>query len=254
MILGSIASLSFALACLALPGTASAGDGAPPVNAVAAVTPTAPSLPYGVNEVIKMFQGGISKDIILGYVQNTALPFHLTADGIIYLQHIGIPQDVISALIHRDGQLHDQAAQAYQQSMAMQQMQQQQGAYAGQPQGAPGPDSAVAGGGNAVVTPTTPPPPVYDEGGYADYSGYPYDYGSYYWPPVVVGGWGPGWGWGGWGHGWGRGFGGFGHGGFGGGFGHGGFGGGGFGHGGFGGGGAHGGFGGGGHGGGGGHR
>jgi hypothetical protein len=42
----------------------------------------------GVSDVVKMYQGGVGKEIIVAYIETTVLPFHLTADGEIYLQHL----------------------------------------------------------------------------------------------------------------------------------------------------------------------
>jgi hypothetical protein len=169
-------------------------------------------LPFGASEVIKMYQGGISKDVIVNYVENSVAPFRLTADNIIYLQNLGIPQEVTKAMLVRDGQLQQQAA-AYAQQMAPNP--------ASQMAMAPPPGRQQG----AVVVPSTPPPAVYPDYSYSDSGyGYPYyPYYPYYGGTVVVGGWWPGY------YGWGyRGgfrpgfgfhgpFGGF-HGGFGGGF------------------------------------
>jgi hypothetical protein len=181
------------------------------------------TLAYGVGEVVKMYQGGINKDVIINYIDNTAFAYKLSADGIIYLQSIGIPQEITKAMILRDGQLQQQGRQ--------QAMQQQYYAQQPMPPGGAPPNGYGYGAGQPppdVATPSTPPPdvtvigsdyPVYDAAyPYYGYYGYPY-----YWPGYVgIGGWGWGRGWGG---GWHGGIGGF-HGG-GGGF-HGGFGGGGF--------------------------
>ncbi|HEX3719633.1 MAG TPA: hypothetical protein VH595_16900 [Verrucomicrobiae bacterium] len=218
----------------------------------------APPLSSSASEVVKMYQGGVGKDMILNYVNQGLLPYNLNGDAIIYLHNLGMPEEITQAMILRDGQERQQRAmQGY-----YQQQQQMTAAMAAQ--------NYPAQSGATVVNPVTPAPSVtvigsepyygdYYDYGYPyygwGYPGYGYGYGYYGWPRG-------GWGWGR-GLGWGRsGFGGFrggfGHAGFRGGFGggfrgggfHGGFGGGGF-HGGFGGG--HGGFGGG-HGGGGGHR
>jgi hypothetical protein len=149
-----------------------------------------PALPYGASEVLKMYQSGINKDVLVNYVNNTVLPYHLNADGIIYLQTLGMPQEVTQAMIQRDGQLQQQATQQYYQ-------QQQMAAAMGAANGA-----AAAQSPAQVVTPTTPAPAVTVIGD-SDYpyydSGYPYYYG-YGWPYYGVGG-GWGWGWGGWGWG-----------------------------------------------------
>lgn len=184
------------------------------------------NLPYVAGEVVRLYQRGISKDVILNYINSSVYPYHLTADQIIYLQQIGIPKDITQAMLLRDQQLEQE-----------------------QRQGMVTPYAAVNNEPQMVV-PTTPAPDVSVAGypDYYDYYGYPYYY-DYGWPYVVGGGW---WGWPyGWGHGWGWGGHGYYRGGFGG-F-HGGVGG--FHGGGFrGGGGFHGGGGFGGHGGGGGHR
>jgi hypothetical protein len=157
----------------------------------AAAQAPAPALAPGVSQVVKMYQGGIHKDVILNYINNTAAPCRLDADGILYLQSAGVPQEITQALITRDGQLQ-QLAMANAAAMAA----------SGQ---------AAYGTQNAqVVTPTTPPPDVSDYGdygGYPFYSGYPYY--PYYGYPYFYGAYGwPGWGWGYYGRGF-RGYGGF---------------------------------------------
>jgi hypothetical protein len=203
----SVVGLTAGAALLVIPlDTVLAADATPTAAPPPANAPV-PGVAFGVSEVIKMYQGGINKDVIENYIANTSLPFHLSADNIIYLQNLGMPQEITKALLQRDSQMQQQSAMAYQQ-------QQQQPP----PQMMPPPNQAVA-------VPSSPPPPVtyasadYSAGypaPYYDY-GYPY-YGYYggYWPPVVIGG---GWGWGGWRGGYGGyrggGYGGF-HGGYGG--------------------------------------
>ncbi|MGP8202189.1 MAG: hypothetical protein ACLQU4_22135 [Limisphaerales bacterium] len=221
-----VSLICFATAALSagVPWQLAVADDAPSNSAPAAVTTPAaapaPALAFGVSEVVKMYQGGIGKDVLINYIDNSVLPFHLDANGIIYLQHLGLPQEVTSALIKRDGALQQQANAAYQQQSL---------AYAQQPPPTAAAPNNPAAGNTAppVVMPGTPPPVapypypdaappvVYPDYVPAPYYGYPYYYG----PDVVIGGWGWGWGWGP--HGWGWGRGGWGHGGFG----HGGFGG-----------------------------
>jgi hypothetical protein len=59
------------------------------------------TLSYGVGEVVKMYQGGINKDVIINYINNTSFAYKLTADGIIYLQSLGMPQEITKAMILR---------------------------------------------------------------------------------------------------------------------------------------------------------
>jgi len=188
----------------ALAGDPPAASQTAPVSTPA---PAAPALPYGVAEVVKMYQGGIGKDILVNYIDSNVLPYHLNADGIIYLQHLGMPQEVTSALLRRDGELQKQAGAVYQQ----QQQQQQTAAAAAYTQppvvmpSSPPPAVAVAAPA-APAAPYTYFPDAAGELAYPDYSyAYPYYGYPYYGPGFVVGGFG--WGWGGRG---------FAHGGFGG--------------------------------------
>jgi hypothetical protein len=167
-----------------------------------------PALPYSATQVIKLYQNGIDKTVILNFVASSSWPFRLTADQIIYLQRIGLPQEVTQAMLQRDGQL--------------QQQQMMQMAY--QPPTAPAPQLqtvspyAAADAQSPTVVVPQPAPQVTVIG--SDYPYYGYDYPYYdtwgYWP-IVGGGWGWGWGHGWYGHGyvWGHGGIGF-HGGFGG--------------------------------------
>lgn len=209
-----IAAITIAAACAGFyPAATTMAQNAPKPAAV-----SAPALPYGVEQVVKMYRGGIGKEVIVNYINTTSLPYQMSADDILYLQSLGLPQEVTLAMIVRGGELQQQANV------------QQTAAATAAAYPAIAPYSAPPAQNEPIVVPSTPAPAVAPSVTYigSDYS-YPYyyDYGyPYYWP--VVGGWG----WGGWGWG-GRGWGGY-HGGFGGGF-HGGFGGGGFHGGGFGG-------------------
>jgi hypothetical protein len=204
----SLISITTAVVCIGFPWNVAMADDTPPAPTTPQAAPVAaaqaPALPYGVAEVVKMYQGGIGKDILVNYIDSNVLPYHLNADGIIYLQHLGMPQEVTSALLRRDGELQKQAGLAYQQQ------QQQPAMQAPNAQYAPAANSAPP-----VVMPSTPPPTAPytyfpDATGplaYPDYSyAYPYyGYPYYYGPNFVIGGFG--WGWGGRG---------FAHGGFGG--------------------------------------
>jgi hypothetical protein len=154
------------------------------------------ALTYGVGEVVKLHQAGIDKDIIVNYINNSDLPYNLTADGILYLQSLGVPKEITTALIQRAGQLRQQQA-----SQQYHQAQNQLQATTPPPGGAIGVQPPAQ-----VITPTTSAPavtmmgsdyPVYDYGYPDSYNGGAYDY----WPPVIIGG--GGWGFGGFGGGFG---------------------------------------------------
>jgi len=165
------------LACFAQ--TAPATTPATPMAAPAAA-PVA--LPFGASEVVKMYQGGIGKEVILGYVSSSVGPFRLTADQIIYLQSLGVPQDVVTAMLRRDGDVQKESA-AWQQQMTAQ-------AQSGQGQAIAAAPQVVTPGSPAPAVNYVTPPTVYP--GYSDYSyAYP-DYYPYYGSVVVGGGY---WGW-----------------------------------------------------------
>ena len=53
-----------------IPASATTYAPAPPAASAA-------GLPYGAAEVLKMYQGGIKKDVIIQFINNTVLPYHL---------------------------------------------------------------------------------------------------------------------------------------------------------------------------------
>jgi hypothetical protein len=74
---------------------------------VVAETPTATrprSLSYGVNEVIKMYEGGVAAEILLTYIDTANLSYQLSSKEILYLNQIGVPSEIVNAMIRRDHQ------------------------------------------------------------------------------------------------------------------------------------------------------
>jgi Family of unknown function (DUF6600) len=77
-----------------------------PVAQAAPETP--PALPPDIDpssplaHVISLAQAGISESVILTYVTNSASPFNLDAEKIIYLRDVGLPDEVVTAMIDRD--------------------------------------------------------------------------------------------------------------------------------------------------------
>ncbi|PWU12411.1 MAG: hypothetical protein C5B50_21395 [Verrucomicrobia bacterium] len=63
----------------------------------------------GASEIVKLAESGTSDEVMLSYVQNVGTPFNLTADQIVYLKDVGLSQQVLSAMINRDGALRGQA-------------------------------------------------------------------------------------------------------------------------------------------------
>ena len=52
-----------------------------------------------LEEVIKLAQAGVSEEVMLAYVTNSPQAFHLNSDQIIYLNDLGVPSAVVTALL-----------------------------------------------------------------------------------------------------------------------------------------------------------
>ncbi|MFO1475762.1 MAG: DUF6600 domain-containing protein [Verrucomicrobiota bacterium] len=64
-------------------------------------------------EVVKLAQAGMEEGVILSVVTNSSSTFNLTSDAIIYLNDVGVPAPVISAMIARDQELRAAGAAAF---------------------------------------------------------------------------------------------------------------------------------------------
>src|ERR1051325_4396224 len=53
-------------------------------------------------EVAKLAQAGVDDNVMMAYVTNSPHTFNLTADQIVYLNDIGVPGDVVTAMIQHD--------------------------------------------------------------------------------------------------------------------------------------------------------
>jgi hypothetical protein len=69
------------------------------------VRPTAP-----VAEVIKLADSGVDEGVMLAFVTNSTSTFNLGAEEIIYLNDIGVPSAVVTAMIQRDQALKELSA------------------------------------------------------------------------------------------------------------------------------------------------
>ena len=74
------------------------------------ILPTSP-----LAQVIRLMQAGVDESIIMAYVTNSGSTFNLNPDKIIYLKDIGLPNEIVNAMMQRDLQLQQQmTASAYQ--------------------------------------------------------------------------------------------------------------------------------------------
>lgn len=63
-------------------------------------------------QVIRLVQAGVEQSVILSYIGNSMNPFNLNADQIIYLNDLGVPTEVVSAMQQRDQQLQQMGVTA----------------------------------------------------------------------------------------------------------------------------------------------
>ena len=84
--------------------------GAPSVAAA-----TKPELKYypGVEEVFKMVDAGVSKDIVKTFIENSPIAYNLSAGDIIALKEHGVTDDLTAAMVKRRAELSAQAGQAF---------------------------------------------------------------------------------------------------------------------------------------------
>ena len=55
-----------------------------------------------LEEVLKLAQAGVSQEVMLAYITNSTTFFNVTSDAIVYLNDLGVSNDVITALIQHD--------------------------------------------------------------------------------------------------------------------------------------------------------
>ena len=95
---------------------------APPgINTTSIVpdNPTIPdTLPSNIDpngplaQVIRLVQAGVEQSVILAYVSNSSSLFNLDSDKIIYLNDIGAPKEIVTAMMQRDQQLKQMSVTA----------------------------------------------------------------------------------------------------------------------------------------------
>jgi hypothetical protein len=56
-------------------------------------------------ELVKLHESMVGESVMLTFVDHSTYPFNLTADQIVYLQDIGVTEEVLSAMIQRDAYL-----------------------------------------------------------------------------------------------------------------------------------------------------
>jgi len=104
-----------------------------------------------LSDFVKLVQAGVGEGVLMAYVTNSPTPFNVSSDDVVYLNDLGAPETVISAMLQRD-QYFNSSANANTAT-----------ATAPPPQSVPAnPTPAPAPDQNAVaqVQETTPTPPM----------------------------------------------------------------------------------------------
>jgi hypothetical protein len=70
-----------------------------PMTAIHCPAQTAPSLPPGVQDVVKLVKAGLGEDVVVAHIKNAGASYNLTADQIIYLHGQGASENEIKALL-----------------------------------------------------------------------------------------------------------------------------------------------------------
>jgi hypothetical protein len=94
----------------------------PPSAALVSTAPDNPTIPgtlpanidanSPLAQVIRLVQSGVEQSVILGYINNSSSLFNLDSDQIIYLNDIGVPSEVVTAMMQRDQQLKQMSVTA----------------------------------------------------------------------------------------------------------------------------------------------
>jgi len=90
------------------PATAEAGQSEPAEPHAASLT----QHQSGIDEILKMVQAGVSKDVMKTYIETAQVAFPLSAADIVTLKEHGVPDDLTMALMKRGAELAAQTTQA----------------------------------------------------------------------------------------------------------------------------------------------
>src|ERR1035438_3040316 len=70
-----------------------------PMTALNCPAQTAPSLPPGIQNVVKLVKAGLSEEVVLAHIKNTGANYSLSADQLIYVHEQGVTENEIKALM-----------------------------------------------------------------------------------------------------------------------------------------------------------
>jgi hypothetical protein len=85
-------------AATAAPGTIQAAP-APVTTQATAAKP----LPENLQELVKLAERGLGDEVLIAWVKNSAVPFQMTSDDVVYLTDLGVSEAVIKAMLEHRG-------------------------------------------------------------------------------------------------------------------------------------------------------
>jgi hypothetical protein len=65
-----------------------------------------------LNDFVKLVQAGVGESVLLAFVTNSPTAFNVSSDDILYLNDLGTPETVVSAMLRKDRQMTGTAAAA----------------------------------------------------------------------------------------------------------------------------------------------
>jgi hypothetical protein len=86
----------------------------PPQPAVTARPAATVTLPYGVDDVLKLSRAQVSEDIIVNYIQNSGIAYNLRSQELVYLKEQGVSDRVVNAMLDERKRVIAEAAAAAQ--------------------------------------------------------------------------------------------------------------------------------------------
>ena len=92
---------------------AAAAPGAPAEEAAApapVAVPAPPQLSPGALEIVQLAQARVGDPVLLVYVERSKTPYRLQVNDVLYLQDLGISDEVIAAMLRHDGDTEGAAA------------------------------------------------------------------------------------------------------------------------------------------------
>src|ERR1017187_9719104 len=69
------------------------------ITAINCLAQTTPTLPPGVQDVIKLVKAGLGEEVVLAHIKNTGATYILSADQIIYVHQQGVSENEVKALM-----------------------------------------------------------------------------------------------------------------------------------------------------------